>query len=53
VLCYGLPGGNKVIVRPSGTEPKLKVYLTAVAEDLAAAQVITDRLAADFKEKVK
>ena len=53
VLCYRLPDGNKAIVRPSGTEPKLKVYLTAVAEDLAAAQVITDRLAADFKEKVK
>ena len=53
VLCYDLPGGNKAIVRPSGTEPKLKVYLTAVAKDLAAAQVITDRLAADFKEKVK
>ena len=53
VLCYGLPGGNKVIVRPSGTEPKLKVYLTAVAADIAAAQEITDRLAADFKEKVK
>ena len=53
VLCYGLPGGNKVIVRPSGTEPKLKVYLTAVASDLAAAQAITDRLADDFKEKVK
>ncbi len=53
VLCYGLPGGNKVIVRPSGTEPKLKVYLTAVAADAQAAQAITDRLAADFKEKVK
>ena len=53
VLCYDLPDGNKVIVRPSGTEPKLKVYLTAVAADLAAAQEITDRLAADFKEKVK
>ena len=40
VLRYRLAGGSRVIVRPSGTEPKLKVYLDARAEsatDAAAA----------------
>lgn len=30
VLSYVLEGGGAVIVRPSGTEPKIKVYITAV-----------------------
>lgn len=29
VLSYSLPDNSKVIVRPSGTEPKIKVYITA------------------------
>ena len=28
VLCYTLEKGAKVIVRPSGTEPKIKFYIT-------------------------
>ncbi|MDR1564540.1 MAG: phospho-sugar mutase [Oscillospiraceae bacterium] len=40
VLEYQLSDNNKVIVRPSGTEPKIKIYLTANAETLELAQGI-------------
>ncbi len=38
VLRYALADGSRVIVRPSGTEPKLKVYLDARADSAAAAR---------------
>ena len=45
VLEYRLDNGAKLMVRPSGTEPKVKVYLSAVADSAEAADVINDRLA--------
>jgi phosphoglucomutase len=44
VLAYTLTDGNKLIVRPSGTEPKIKAYVTAIAKDREEAQKIADRL---------
>ncbi len=35
VLEYRLAGGHKVIVRPSGTEPKIKVYILTKGADAA------------------
>lgn len=46
VLIYHLEGGAIVIVRPSGTEPKIKTYFTTLGKDLAEAQAQKDALAA-------
>lgn len=53
VLAYTLTDGNKIIVRPSGTEPKIKAYITAIGSDRDAAQKIADRLLADADELMK
>ncbi len=45
VLVYSLEGGATVIVRPSGTEPKIKTYFTTLGKDLAEAQAQKDVLA--------
>ncbi|WP_040165490.1 phospho-sugar mutase [Microbacterium gorillae] len=42
VLRYRLASGSRIVVRPSGTEPKLKVYLDARADSAAAS---ADRIA--------
>jgi phosphoglucomutase len=44
VLKFALENGNKVIVRPSGTEPKIKAYITAIGTSKADAQQIADKL---------
>lgn len=44
VLEYRLENGGKVIIRPSGTEPKIKIYLSAKGESMEDAQNITDTL---------
>jgi len=44
VLAFSLEGGQKFLVRPSGTEPKIKAYLFAMAPDQATACSISDAL---------
>lgn len=51
VVEFDLAGGNKVIVRPSGTEPKIKIYLFARGETLDEAHEIIDVLANDVTVK--
>lgn len=46
VLIYSLENGETVVVRPSGTEPKIKAYYTTKGADLAEAQAHKDTLAA-------
>jgi phosphoglucomutase len=49
VLRYDLDDGACVIVRPSGTEPKIKTYFTTKGRDLASAEKEKEELAEAVK----
>ncbi len=50
VIALHLEGDNCIIVRPSGTEPKIKLYVTAVGKDKADAEETCDKLVNDAKK---
>ena len=43
----------RVIVRPSGTEPKVKCYIEVIANDQASADPILDAIEGEFRELMK
>ena len=49
VLEFLLGNSGSVIVRPSGTEPKVKYYFTAVGENPSAAKTLLDRMVAKMQ----
>jgi len=49
VLIYTLDDGSTVVVRPSGTEPKIKTYFTTLGKDLAEAKAEKEKLAEAVK----
>ncbi|MBR2067280.1 MAG: phospho-sugar mutase, partial [Solobacterium sp.] len=49
VLIYTLEDGASVVVRPSGTEPKIKTYFTTLGKDLAEAEAEKNKLAEALK----
>ena len=50
VLYYDLNDGAWICVRPSGTEPKLKLYISVSAEDKAKAQAEEEKITAQMEE---
>ncbi len=50
VLYYTLETEDKIIVRPSGTEPKIKIYILAHADSMAEANAKADCLAEDSRK---
>jgi len=49
VLEYRLENGASVIIRPSGTEPKIKVYLSSIGKSKESANLISSKLEKSVK----
>lgn len=52
VLSFVLTDGAKVIIRPSGTEPKIKAYYTAIGESQSDAEALEKKLADSFSKLI-
>lgn len=50
VLSYSLEDNSKVIIRPSGTEPKIKIYITAYDDTRANAEAKSALISADAEK---
>ena len=53
VLKFLLEGNCSVVVRPSGTEPKLKTYISVTAHSMDAARAVEEQIAADLQKFFK
>lgn len=50
VIALNLSDNNAVIIRPSGTEPKIKLYITAVGKDKENAESVCKKLVVSAQE---
>lgn len=53
VLKYLLEGNSSVVVRPSGTEPKLKVYISISAASMDKARAVEKQIAEQIEQYMK
>ena len=49
VISYELEDGSSAIVRPSGTEPKIKIYVTSVGENFKEVEEKTENIVKDME----
>lgn len=52
VLQYDLADGHKVIVRPSGTEPKIKVYIFSMGDSSPRAESVAQELSRAMTQRM-
>ena len=53
ILVYALDNGSRLIVRPSGTEPKVKVYLDVKGNDAIDAMRVLEKFDGAVRELLR